>query len=216
DDDDEEEEEDDDVQAIDAAGDAIDNREEDEAMETEDRDLPGDGESPRMAGRALVAGSDDLGVRDDRSDAADDASDALFVDDDASDALFVDDNAGDALFVDGDAGDAPSLDDDPRNGDGVASLEDGTDPAAATGRASGELATLDAGIDSGAVVGEDVSFAAASAGSAETYESWMRHQRPSRWGRLDVGVEWQRRWSDPAHSPAHRYDEVWLLATWRR
>jgi hypothetical protein len=76
---------------------------------------------------------------------------------------------------------------------------------------------LDAGAaDAGAVTGDDVSFAAASAGAAETYESWMRHQRPSPWGRLDLGLAWRRRWSEPLSGTSRRYDEVWLVATWRR
>jgi hypothetical protein len=58
--------------------------------------------------------------------------------------------------------------------------------------------------------------AAASAGSTEAYESWMRRLRPSLWGRLDVGVSWRRRWSQPRYAPAQRHDEVWLFATWRR
>jgi hypothetical protein len=112
------------------------------------------------------------------------------------------------------AGDA---DDDP---DRLASFADAaSDPAGAalSGHLADELAMLDTGAaDSGDVTGEDVSFAAASAGAAETYESWMRHQRPSPWGRLDLGVEWRRRWSEPMRSFARRYDEVWLVATWRR
>ncbi|HSR96915.1 MAG TPA: hypothetical protein VLM79_07695 [Kofleriaceae bacterium] len=76
---------------------------------------------------------------------------------------------------------------------------------------------LETGVaDSGAVAGEDVSFAATSAGGAETYESWMRHQRPSPWGRLDVGVAWRQRWSEPMSGMTRRYDEVWLVAAWRR
>ena len=103
--------------------------------------------------------------------------------------------------------------------DRSASLENADlDPAGAAlaGHATGELAILDAGATDLGAVTDDVSFAAASAGAAETYESWMRHQRPSRWGRLDVGVEWRRRWSEPMSGLSHRYDEVWLVATWRR
>jgi hypothetical protein len=68
----------------------------------------------------------------------------------------------------------------------------------------------------GAGTGDDASFAAAAAGAEETYESWMRHRRPSRLGRLDFGVAWRTGWTAPRHAPAHRSDELWLVATWRR
>lgn len=89
--------------------------------------------------------------------------------------------------------------------------------AVLAGSTTGDLAALEAGAgDPGIAAGDDVSFAAASAGAAETYESWMRHQRPSPWGRLDLGVAWRRRWSEPMQAMSRRYDEVWLVATWRR
>jgi len=68
----------------------------------------------------------------------------------------------------------------------------------------------------GAIPDDDASTVAASAGAAEAYEAWMRHRSPSRWGRLDLGVAWRRGWSAPRHTPAHRSDELWLVATWRR
>ena len=75
---------------------------------------------------------------------------------------------------------------------------------------------LDAELAPGdATAGFDAVDAAAPAGSQELYEQGMRHRRPSPWGRLDVGVSWRRRWSAPIHAPARRYDEVWLVATWR-
>jgi hypothetical protein len=81
----------------------------------------------------------------------------------------------------------------------------------------GALALLDAELAPGdATAGLDAADAAATAGAGEVYEQSMRHQRPSPWGRLDVGVSWRRRWSAPIHAPAHRHDEVWLVATWRR
>ena len=80
-----------------------------------------------------------------------------------------------------------------------------------------ERALLDAELaPAGTAPGDDASVALAAAGAEETYESWMRHQRPSRWGRLDVGLAWRRRWSEPMHAPPHRLDELWVVATWRR
>ena len=82
---------------------------------------------------------------------------------------------------------------------------------------SGRLAMLDAELDPGdTTAGGDAAYAAAPAGAAELYEQSLRHRRPSRWGRLDVGVALRRRWSEPIHAPASRRDEVWLVATWRR
>jgi len=81
----------------------------------------------------------------------------------------------------------------------------------------GALALLDAEqapLDATTI--EAARTASASAGAAEAYESWMRRLRPSLWGRLDVGVSWRRRWSQPRFAPAVRSDEVWLFATWRR
>ncbi|TMQ06502.1 MAG: hypothetical protein E6J90_46105 [Deltaproteobacteria bacterium] len=81
----------------------------------------------------------------------------------------------------------------------------------------GALAMLDAELDPGEpTAGADASAAASTAGAAEVYEQWMRHRRPSPWGRLDVGVAWRCRWSEPMHAPANRYNEIWLVATWRR
>jgi hypothetical protein len=82
---------------------------------------------------------------------------------------------------------------------------------------NGGLALLDAELDPGdAMAGGDAVVAAAPAGAAEIYEQSLRHQRPSPWGRLDVGVSLRRRWSEPMHAPPSRRDEVWLVATWRR
>lgn len=84
--------------------------------------------------------------------------------------------------------------------------------------AEGErLAMLDAELDPGdTTAGADAVVAAAPAGAAEMYEQSLRRQRPSAWGRLDVGVSLRRRWSEPMHAPASRRDELWLVATWRR
>jgi hypothetical protein len=103
------------------------------------------------------------------------------------------------------------------NEDGEAGSDHGGDEGDGTEGNPGQLAMLDAEqAPAGATTGDDASFASASAGAEETYESWMRHRRPSRWGRLDVGVAWRRSWRTPMHAPAYRSNEVWLLATWRR
>jgi hypothetical protein len=68
----------------------------------------------------------------------------------------------------------------------------------------------------GATLGDDTILGASPAGAIETYEASMRHLRPSRWGRLDLGLSWRRHWSEPMHARPYRLDEVWLVATWRR
>jgi hypothetical protein len=94
----------------------------------------------------------------------------------------------------------------------------GDDDGAAGGApGAGALAMLDAELAPGdATAGLDAADAGATAGAQEVYEQWMRHQRPSPWGRLDVGVSWRHRWSEPIHTPAYSHDEIWLVATWRR
>jgi hypothetical protein len=98
------------------------------------------------------------------------------------------------------------------------SVDDGLDPDALPADGGpGALAMLDAELDPGdAMAGADAGAASATAGAAEIYEQWMRHRRPSAWGRLDVGMSWRTRWSEPMHAPANRYSELWLVATWRR
>jgi hypothetical protein len=137
----------------------------------------------------------------------------------ASLALDGDDaGARSGLVLDGDEADAPvSLalgGDEPG---APASLAIGEDDAAAGSAGPGALAMLDAELAPGdATAGLDAADAGAAAGAQELYEQSMRHQRPSPWGRLDVGVSWRRRWSAPIVAPAHRHDEIWLVATWRR
>jgi hypothetical protein len=103
-------------------------------------------------------------------------------------------------------------------GDAAAGLAFGDDDGPAGGAAgAGALAMLDAELAPGdAIAGLDAADAGATAGAQEVYEQWMRHRRPSPWGRLDVGVSWRHRWSEPIHTPAYSHDEIWLVATWRR
>jgi hypothetical protein len=56
--------------------------------------------------------------------------------------------------------------------------------------------------------------AAGTAGDVETWEA--RSRGPLRWGRWDLGVAWQRRWTAPRYAPARLINEAWLLATWRQ
>lgn len=91
---------------------------------------------------------------------------------------------------------------------------DGDDDAVPDG---GALAMLDAELDPGdAAARIDALAASSGAGAQEVYEQWMRHHRPSWLGRLDLGVSWRRRKTEPRHAPARSYDEIWLVATWRR
>jgi hypothetical protein len=130
-----------------------------------------------------------------------------------------DESDGFRRSADGDAGNGPGLAayDDADEFAGAAADDDAPGGAAALDRGSGALAMLDSELAPGdAAAGLDASDAAAPAGAAEAYEERMRHQRPSAWGRMDVGVSWRRRWSAPRHAPAHEYSELWLVATWRR
>ncbi len=103
-------------------------------------------------------------------------------------------------------------------GDAAPNLALGDDDGAAGWPAgAGALAMLDAELAPGdATAALDAADAGATAGAEEAYEQWMRHRRPSPWGRLDVGVTWRHRWSEPIHAPAYVHDEIWLVATWRR
>ena len=68
----------------------------------------------------------------------------------------------------------------------------------------------------GEVTSSGAVTATSLAGAAEDSEAAMRSARSSRWGRLDVGLAWRHRASEPLHAPPHRSDELWLVATWRR
>ncbi|HEU0031810.1 MAG TPA: hypothetical protein VFQ53_14330 [Kofleriaceae bacterium] len=57
------------------------------------------------------------------------------------------------------------------------------------------------------------------AAGAEAVDLELRHQRPSRWGRLDLAVAWRRHWDDAWTARARattRDDQLWIVATWRR
>jgi hypothetical protein len=122
------------------------------------------------------------------------------------------------LALDGDEADGPaSLALGGDDAGAAAGLALGEDDATAGSAGPGALAMLDAELAPGdTTAGLDATDAGAMAGAQEVYEQWMRHRRPSPWGRLDVGVSWRRRWSAPIHAPAYRHDEIWLVATWRR
>jgi hypothetical protein len=135
-------------------------------------------------------------------------------------SLALDDGAGDpaSLALGGDDAGAPAslaLGED--DAGAPASLALGEDDARAGSAGAGAVAMLDAELAPGDTTAVfDAADADATAGAQEVYEQWMRHRRPSPWGRLDVGVSWRRRWSAPIHAPAYRHDEIWLVATWRR
>jgi hypothetical protein len=171
--------------------------------EEDDDDDDDDDDDETNGGDAT--GGDDRRGPEDRRDGDGPGNRAATEDDDNGDDGDDDDRSDGSLAEDDDIRRMIAEDGD---------VQDERDPAIA-GSVTGELAALDAATAPGAA-GDDVSFSAASAGAPETYESWMRHQRPSRWGRLDLGVQWRRRWSEPMQAMSRRYDEVWLVATWRR
>jgi hypothetical protein len=164
------------------------------------------------------ADAETFGDDAERAELASHASDAEAAGFDAGDAEAASLNAGDLEAASFDAGDLEASEQFADGGDdGDGGSSNGGDDGDPAGGDPGQLAMLDveqAPVD--VVTGADASFAAVSAGAEETYEAWMRHRRPSRWGRLDVGVAWRRGWREPMHLPAYRSDEVWLLATWRR
>jgi hypothetical protein len=168
----------------------IDDGEREGEADTAD-DRAAEGELPGLLGEIAPAAESLLG---DRGDASGPAGLALGDDDGAAGAP--------ASLGFEDAGDA------------AAGLALGDDDGAADARA---LAMLDAELAPGdATAGLDAADAGATAGAQEVYEQWMRHRRPSPWGRLDVGVSWRHRWSEPIHTPAYSHDQIWLVATWRR
>jgi hypothetical protein len=165
----------------------------------------------------LLTGTRDLDDNDEPGDADDADTATSDADSDADDAQ------ADDIGITSDARDIS----DPDAGDPSARAELAYDADrdrddmghgdATTDGNAGQLATLDAEqAPAGVPTGDDAIIAASPAGAAEAYESWMRHPRPSRWGRLDVSLTWRRLWSDPLHTSPHRSDSVWLVATWRR
>jgi len=180
---------------------------------------------------ALVARVDASGAVDDDIDLAIRYADALtsLTSDPARapvlDARNGDEDADEDEDADDDADDddasarqrAEQDDENDDNNDEVATEIGDRDDGGVSDAEGGQLAMLDAELDPGdTTAGGDAVYAAAPAGAAELYEQSLRHQRPSRWGRLDIGVALRRRWSEPMHAPASRRDEVWLVATWRR
>ncbi|HEX4416590.1 MAG TPA: hypothetical protein VH165_01770 [Kofleriaceae bacterium] len=177
----------DDAATGDDAGDSDDADHDDLIQVCKRGDAPGD---DRALAIADLTGDPDLaGAGDDDGDPCGPRSDALGASEDVSNV------SGE---VDGEV-------------DGELPRDDGDRAADATG----ELAMLEAEQTAGgAIAGDDASFASASAGADETYEAWLR-RRPSRWGRLDVGLELRRFASAPMNAPAYRSAELWLFATWR-
>ena len=87
------------------------------------------------------------------------------------------------------------------------------DDSPALGELTGlDLATLH--LDPAELAVESAAFQ--TAGGAELFDLWERHQRPSRFGRLAVDVSWRSYSSDPRIAPHYHSDELWLIATWRR
>jgi hypothetical protein len=116
----------------------------------------------------------------------------------------------------GDASEDPLADTDLGTPASLAAAEDDAPDAPLTDAGTGTLAMLDAELDpSDPIAVVDAADAAAPAGAAEAYDQSLR-RRPSPWGRLDVGVAWRSRWSEPMHSPPNHTGELWLVATWRR
>jgi hypothetical protein len=184
----------------------IDDGEDEDRDEIDDRGPSANGELAGLSGELSVVGEALAGERGDAG---------------AQASLALDDGAGDEpaslALGGGDAGAPARLALDGDDAGTPASLALGEDDAGAGSTGAGTLAMLDAELAPGDATAElDAADASATAGAQEVYEQWMRHRRPSPWGRLDVGVSWRRRWSAPIHAPAYRHDEIWLVATWRR
>lgn len=184
----------------------------------------------RYANALASAGADEAGASDgDDDDETDEAEEraAELEDEDAGDG---DGNAaidrelvaptGELDRLDpspGDAGDDPLADTALGTPASLTAAEEDPPDAPLTDAGTGALAMLDAELDPGdPIAGVDAADAAAPAGAAEAYEQSLRRLRPSPWGRLDVGVAWRSRWSEPMHSPPNHTGELWLVATWRR
>jgi hypothetical protein len=88
------------------------------------------------------------------------------------------------------------------------------DPDAIMGTSDGSVLGAMPSEVPGSETADDASVAA-SAGAVELRDAWTR-RATSAWGRIDVGLTWQRRASEPRFAPPHRTDELWLVATWRR
>ncbi len=74
---------------------------------------------------------------------------------------------------------------------------------------SEDLLVAQAPIDGG------IGFASTAFVDSELYDAGARHQRPSRWGRLDLSLAW-RQTKTVSRTSTRQGTELWLLATWRR
>jgi hypothetical protein len=162
-----------------------------------------------------------LAVRLDAAPAADPLAlarryaDVLTGDDEPDDDVRDPDDADASDSAATDRAGAAGTEDEAADGDAAGRATTGEEDAPGAG--DGAIALLEAEqAPPDATTIEAARSAAAPAGSAEAYEAWMRRLRPSLWGRLDVGVSWRRRWTQPRYAPAQRHDELWLFATWRR
>ena len=216
--------------------DALTGADRDEPARAGPRGWPGDEDlADRSAGlgaRAASAGEASAerprGRGDDDGDPNDNAPDDNAPDDDEAD-----DESSDRRRGDADRHNAGQPGDEPRPIGTLAGFSersvvsaDATDPlvddddrdaADASGGTTGELAQRDAEQSPpDAALSSDAGAASAHAGAAEMYEAWMRRIRPAWWGRLDFGVAWRQRWSEPRYAPPTLHHELWLVATWRR
>jgi hypothetical protein len=165
----------------------------------------------------VLTGVDD--PEDSAATAADHEADGAGADADQADADQAAEAGADDLALAG-AGDTDATDATDADATDTAAPELG-DPDASAPEVGAPEAHLSLAYDTeqaaaGATLGDDAILGASPAGAIETYEASMRHLRPSRWGRLDLGLSWRRHWSEPMHARPYRLDEVWLVATWRR
>lgn len=101
--------------------------------------------------------------------------------------------------------------------------EEGDPDLVSEGDLDDELAR--SGLDAGADLLEDsLAVTSGLVDVTSMHELEARHQRPSPWGRIDLGIGWRRVERIPEAPSAAlmsmpgeptRRDEVWLVATWR-
>jgi hypothetical protein len=92
--------------------------------------------------------------------------------------------------------------------------EDRSDALLARGALLGDLDLADL-VDPTAT-SDDLATAFADAGAPEAYEALLRHQRPSRIGRVDLSLLWRHVWDAPRTLLPYERDSAWLVLTWRR